>query len=265
MIGFSDAHFHSISKQYEGYGVDFDSIYAALFAGIDCSASLGDAEVILGRIARHPNIRTTVGAGPWQSSEAASGSFLDELEKEFARFEENDQVVAVGEVGLDYHYGYDKALQKKLFERQIGLSIQYGLPLILHIRDSFKDVFDMLAGFKLDKQGIVHCFSGSADEARIALDMGFYLSFGGSATYKRNEHIRRALSYCPSDRLLLETDSPYLSPEGKRGMVNTPMNIYDIGNILSEFRPNGKDGGIFMDSNRNISDFFSQKPHNQRA
>ncbi len=93
----------------------------------------------------------------------------------------------------------------------------------------------------------------------MALDKGFYLSFGGSATYKGNGHIREALAFCPSDRLLLETDSPWLPPEGKRRSINTPMNVYDIGNYLSEWRKDSRDGSIFKESNCNMVSFLSQR------
>ncbi|HAL18247.1 MAG TPA: hypothetical protein DCO86_01295 [Spirochaetaceae bacterium] len=256
---FSDAHFHSLSPRYDEAGIEFERIYASLFRGIDCSASLADIHEIAPRISRHSNIFTTVGAGPWQASEAASNGFLDEIESTANAFLQNKQMIAIGETGLDYHYDYDRTLQKSLFARQVEISIAVRLPLILHIRDSFKDAFDILAAYGLDRQGIVHCFSGDKDEARMALDKGFYLSFGGSATYKGNGHIREALAFCPSDRILLETDSPWLSPEGKRRSVNTPMNVYDIGNYLSEWRNDGRDGSIFKESNRNIVSFLSQR------
>ena len=258
MPAFSDAHFHSLSDAYGRIGIGYEEIYSSLYRGIDCSTCLDDADKIALRAEGHPNIFFTVGAGPWQADEA-DDLFLDSISETLSRFGSHRQLAAIGETGLDFHYDYGRKEQKALFEKQIALSVEWGFPLIIHSRDSFGETLDMLKAFRLSKQGMFHCFSGGVEEAKKALDMGFYLSFGGSATYKRNGMIRQALAYCPSDRILLETDSPYLPPEGKRGKVNTPLNIPEIADILSEFRDNGRDGGLYSDSNRNIEKFLAQR------
>ena len=147
--------------------------------------------------------------------------------------------VAVGEVGLDYYYeGYDREKQIAVFERHISLASETGLPLSIHSREATKDTLDILKAHKSDlKCGFVmHCFSGSAETEKEILDLGGYIGFGGTVTFKNSRKAVEAAKFCPLDRMLTETDSPFLAPEGKRGTRNTPENIPIIADFLANLK-----------------------------
>lgn len=144
--------------------------------------------------------------------------------------------VAVGEIGLDYHYsGYDKKLQRELFERQIMLANENGLPFIVHSRDASADMLDVLSANKnyLKKGFLMHCYSESKEQAMRYLDLGAYFAFGGAITFKnaRKDDIIKAV---PIDRIMAETDCPYLTPEPFRGTLNEPKNVIYVYRKLSK-------------------------------
>ena len=147
--------------------------------------------------------------------------------------------VAVGEVGLDYYYdGYDRGKQIEVFEKQIILAGETGLPLSIHSREATKDTMDILSAHKNDlKSGFsMHCFSGSVETEKEILDLGGYIGFGGTVTFKNSRKAVEAAKYCPIYRMLTETDCPYLAPEGKRGQRNTPANIPIIAEFLADLK-----------------------------
>lgn len=165
-------------------------------------------------------------------------SFADEVCDEDIRFLngqlENDKVVAVGEIGLDYYYTRDnKEKQKELFERMIGLAEKHDLPVIVHSRKSMQDTFDILKAH--DVAGSMHCYQGSAEMAREFVKLGFYIGIGGPVTHANNKKVRKTLKTIDINHILLETDSPYLAPEGKRDEENTSLNLkYIVGKIADE-------------------------------
>ena len=133
-------------------------------------------------------------------------------------------VRAVGEIGLDYYWSAEqRALQIETFERQLDLALRYSLPIIVHNRDSERDMPSILA--RIRPRGIMHCFSQGADYCRACLDVGMHVSFGGNVTFRRNDEIREAARLVPDDRLLVETDSPFLSPDPVRGRPNHPGHL----------------------------------------
>ncbi len=139
----------------------------------------------------------------------------------------SEKVVAVGEIGLDYHYDEpEPAVQKKWFERQLGLAKDVGLPVIIHSREAAKDTLDILkyadAG---NLGGVIHCYSYSRETAREYLDMDFYFGIGGVITFSNAKKLKEAVEYIPLNKILLETDSPYLAPEPNRGKRNSSLNI----------------------------------------
>ena len=133
-----------------------------------------------------------------------------------------DKIIAVGETGLDYHYkNLDKEAQKKWFIRQIELARNVKLPLIIHSRDASKDTLDIMKAEKSHEiGGVVHCYSYSKETAKDYLDMGFYIGIGGVITFKNAKTLKEVVEYMPLDRILLETDAPYLAPEPFRGKRN---------------------------------------------
>ena len=156
-----------------------------------------------------------VGVHPSEVGEM-SDEDLDKLEE----MTKNEKVVAIGEIGLDYHY--DEPLpevQKEWFIKQLKLAKKLNMPYIIHDRDAHKDVIDILkeVGYF---NGVMHCFSGSVEMAKIVLDLGLYVSIAGQVTFKNAPKVKEVAKMVPEDRLLIETDSPYLTPEPHRGERN---------------------------------------------
>lgn len=139
----------------------------------------------------------------------------------------HEKVVALGEIGLDYHYGDDKDVQKYWLCRQLELLGETDLPVSFHVRDSYEDMLNIVKANRanIKNSGVMHCFSGSKETAKIYVDMGFYISFSGSITFKNNAKAVDIIKSVPLDRILIETDSPYLTPVPFRGQVNTPAYV----------------------------------------
>ena len=172
----------------------------------------------------HDNVYCTIGVHPHCARE-----YSDEFER-WALSQKSAKVIAVGECGLDYHYpdGAPKELQKEAFTRQIRLADKLKLPLVVHTRDAFEDTLAILVeNKKYIRNGILlHCFSEGANEVeRIQKHFSSYFAFGGAITYKNNKISNGAIRAVPLDRLLVETDAPYLSPEPLRGKINEPKNV----------------------------------------
>lgn len=152
-----------------------------------------------------------------------------------------NRVIAIGESGLDFHYedGASKASQELLFRDMITLSKETGKPLIIHSRDAMDDTLDILDGELSGGRGyggIFHCFDGSENAVKWAVDNGFYISFAGNVTFKNAENLRRALLQVPDDMLLVETDCPYLSPVPVRGKVNEPANVIHTAEFIAKHK-----------------------------
>lgn len=140
----------------------------------------------------------------------------------------DEKCVAIGEIGLDYHFlPFDKDKQIDVFISQIEIATDNKLPISVHCRDATFDMLNVLGcnKSKLNNSGVMHCFSGSKETCKTLLDLGFYIGFGGTLTFKNARNLLEICDYVPLDRILTETDSPYLSPEPYRGQMNTPKNI----------------------------------------
>lgn len=179
-------------------------------------------------------------SGRHENVHAALGyfhSFADEItDEDISLLDsqlENDKVVAVGEIGLDYYHTKDnKDRQKELFERMLGLAEKHDLPVIVHSRKSMQDTLDILK--KHDVEGSMHCYQGSAEMAQEFIKLGFYIGIGGPVTHAHNKKIRKMLKQIDVNHMLVETDSPYLTPEERRGEENTPLNIRYITRKIAE-------------------------------
>ena len=165
-------------------------------------------------------------------------SFADEITDEnLSLLDEqlnNDKVIAVGEIGLDYYHRKDnKNEQKELFEKMLNLAEKHDLPVIVHSRKSMQDTLDILKRHGV--AGSMHCYQGSAEMAREFIKLGFYIGIGGPVTHKNNKKTRKMVKEIDISHMLVETDSPYLTPEEKRGEKNTPLNLrYIIRKIAEE-------------------------------
>ncbi len=150
---------------------------------------------------------------------------------------ENEKVIAIGECGLDYYRDITpKDIQHKFFEKQIKLAKELNLPLIVHSRSANDDTVKILEKYApYPASGIIHCFGGDIPMMEACVDMGFYISFAGNVTYPKADNLREVLKKVPLERLLLETDSPFLSPQKKRGKPNKPSNIFYTLEFVADF------------------------------
>jgi TatD DNase family protein len=148
-----------------------------------------------------------------------------------------DKVVAVGECGLDYHYDHSsREVQRNAFAAQVAMAHDRGLALVIHTREAWDDTFSILRAEGVPERTVFHCFSGGPDDARRCLALGAWLSFSGIVTFKSADDVRAAAALCPEDRLLVETDSPYLAPVPHRGRPNAPALVPVVGAAVAEAR-----------------------------
>ncbi|MEA3213931.1 MAG: TatD DNase family protein [Acidimicrobiia bacterium] len=146
-------------------------------------------------------------------------------------------VVAVGECGLDYHYDFSpRDVQRRAFAAQIALANRRSLPLIIHTREAWDDTFDILDREGVPARTVFHCFTGGVDEAQGCLARGAVLSFSGIASFPKAADVHEAVRHCPLDRLLVETDAPYLAPVPHRGKTNRPAWVVDVGAAVARLR-----------------------------
>ena len=179
---------------------------------------------------------------PWVYNAAATTPHDVELEgASFFPFVERTamegRLIAIGETGLDYFYEHSNRVeQQKYLSLYFSLATKTKLPLIFHCRDAFTDLFSMADQEYRGYPAVLHCFTGSLEEAKGVLDRGWYLSLSGIVTFKKSEALRELSKYIPLDRLLIETDSPYLAPQSHRGKLNEPSYLPETAQILAETR-----------------------------
>ena len=225
-----DTHAHLDDDKFND---DFDEVIEKITSSevkyiVDIGADLESSKKAVDIASKYPFIYAAVGVHPCSAD--TTDSCIDEL---FA-LAKNEKVVAIGESGLDYYWDdVERDVQKASFIRHIELANKLDLPLIVHNRDAHQDTLEILKTHPL-KSGIVHCFSGSADVAKEVIKLGLYISFSGSLTFKNAKNLPEALKVVPLDRLLVETDSPYLSPEPFRGKRNDPTNVYYTAQKMAE-------------------------------
>ena len=144
---------------------------------------------------------------------------------------------AVGEIGLDYHYDFaPRAVQREVLRAQLDLAVQLALPVVIHMREAAEDTFAVLRETGPALRGVMHCFSGTREEARRALDLGFFLSLSGILTFPKANALRELVAFVPSDRLLVETDAPFLAPVPHRGRRNEPAWVTETARMLAAAR-----------------------------
>lgn len=156
--------------------------------------------------------------------------------KENANKNTTGKIVAVGEIGLDYHYDTDKELQKAAFKKQIEIANKYNLPIVIHTRDAVSDTLQILKENPVNKKGVFHCCPFNRELVKEALKLGFYISFSGTVTFKNAKNAEEIVNLVPNDRFLIETDSPYLAPEPVRGTRNNSINLKYIVKKIAEFK-----------------------------
>jgi len=225
----TDSHCH---VPYEGVGLD--AVEQARAAGVTRLISVGtDAAQSKAAIAvanDQDGVWATVGLHPHDATNGVD-SIIPLLDMGVS------SVVAVGECGLDYHYDHSpRDVQRTVFAEQIALAKRYGLALVIHTRSAWDDTFDILASEGMPERTVFHCFTGGTEEAQHAIGLGAYISFSGIVTFKSATDVHEAAAFCPLDRLLVETDSPYLAPVPHRGRPNAPAFVPLVGARVAALR-----------------------------
>ncbi|MFV8829718.1 TatD family hydrolase [Alkalihalobacterium sp. APHAB7] len=230
-----DTHVHLNADQFEEDLAEV--IQRAQEAGVTHMVVVGfDEKTIKGALAiaeAHENIYAAVG---WHPVDA-----IDMTDQHLAWLEElasHPKVVALGEMGLDYHWDKSpKDIQKEVFRKQIRLAKKVNLPIIIHNREASQDIVDILREEEASQVGgIMHCFSGSVEIAKACLDMNFHISFGGPVTFKNAKKPKEVAVEVPLDRLLIETDCPYLAPHPYRGKRNEPAYVELVAKQIAELK-----------------------------
>jgi TatD DNase family protein len=226
-----DSHCHLDDRQFDPDRAEV--IERALTAGVELMLAIGtggDLEVAIKQAEKYPFIYATIGVHPHDAAKATPDTF--------ARLRDlagHPKVLAIGEIGLDYHYDFSpRDVQHSVFARQLEIAAEFRKPIVIHTREAWEDTFAQLTS--LPYGGIMHCFTGDAAQARQALDVGFHLGFGGVLTFPKAESVREAARITPVDRLLVETDCPYLAPVPHRGKRNEPAFVVDTARRLAEVR-----------------------------
>lgn len=219
---FVDSHCH---LNYQDFKEDLDAVIerakdANVSKLLTICTEIAEARAILDLANSRDGILCTVGVHPHEAKAAVEQRDLYEQLKQFTSF---DKVVGLGETGLDYYYEHSpRQEQRQAFQTHIDLAKETHLPLIVHTRDAEADTINMLSAEKGNIGGVFHCFSGSQWLADKALELGFYISVSGIVTFKKADDLRAIVKSVPLEKLLIETDAPYLAPVPKRGQRNEP-------------------------------------------
>lgn len=231
-----DTHCHLTFKQLAG---DIEAVLerskAAGIAGwVTVGTDLLHSRKSVELANRFENMYAAAGIHPHDAKDVTEDT-LSELEK----LSRNEKVVAIGETGLDFHYNFSPPqIQKKVFAQHLGLADKLNLPVIVHCREAFDETMEILAQHSgKSKKLVFHCFDGNAEQARVVLEHGFYISFTGVVTFKNAEQTREAVRQVPLERLMVETDCPYMSPEPMRKQkVNEPSLMIHTARSLAELK-----------------------------
>jgi len=239
-IKYFDSHAHLHDSRYADceWGDTNGMINAAREAGLCGAVNIGtnleDAKRAIEFAERYPFIFAAVGMYPSEAQYA--GSELDSHLSEIEKLLSHPKVVALGEIGLDYHYeDTDKSVQAYAFEAQMQMAARCNMPVVIHDRDAHGDTMDMIRKYP-NVHGVLHSFSGSAEMARQLASLGWYISFSGPVTYKNAAKVKEAAQIVPDDKLLVETDSPYLPPVPHRGKTNYPGYVAYTVRAIAEIR-----------------------------
>lgn len=231
-----DTHAHYLDHRFDD---DRDLLISSLKSErvdhvVEVSAGADDFDKIINHIDKYNMFYGTLGVHPSEVAELTETD-MDRI-KELAKHE---KIVAIGEIGLDYHFDDDPEpeIQKKWFVRQLEVAKEVNLPVIIHSRDAAKDTFDILKENDAGKiGGVIHCFSYSAEMAMEYVKMGFYIGLDGPVTFKNGKKAKEVAQAIPLDRLVVETDCPYMAPEPLRGSRNTSANLKYIIAQIAEIK-----------------------------
>lgn len=234
MFEFIDAHAHYDDEMYDE---DRNEIINAQFqngvlAIVNASSDLKSSKAAFDLAMKYDKIYAVVGVHPHE----AEGFKEDDIEV-YREMLKNKKIVGVGECGLDYHYDLSpRDVQKRVFHRMIEFADEEKAPLVIHSRDAVEDTLTMLRSLRHGEKTLIHCFTGAKEVARDYLNLGFFLSIGGAVTFKNARHVVDSVEYAPLDRLLLETDAPYMTPVPFRGKRNLSIYIENVIRKIAEIK-----------------------------
>lgn len=229
---FIDSHAHI-------YEIDADAAVArakdSLVEAIVCPGTNRESCLQSVKLAqKHDCVYACVGFHPEDFEE-----FTADDEEFLIATAKSQKVVAIGEIGLDYHFRCDnKDFQRYLFEKQLCIAHDLNLPIVVHVRNAMADTIEILSRNKnlLSNGGVVHCFGGNVSDAKTLAALGLDFTFGGICTFKNSQTTREVIEYLPLDKILLETDTPYLAPVPLRGQVNEPKNVVLVAEKIAEIK-----------------------------
>ncbi len=227
-----DSHAHLDFPQFDS---DRDSVIRRAYeAGVaqivNPGTDLASSRRAVSLAERHAGIFAAVGVHPHDAV-----TLTDETLSALAQLADSSHVVATGEIGLDYYRDLSpRKQQRQAFSQQLAMARSLGLPVIVHIRDAHEDAMRILEREGREMRGVLHCFSGDLDVARRAVALGWYVSVAGPLTYPNARRLRSVVSQLPVERLLVETDCPYLSPQARRGKRNEPAHVRWVAEQLAE-------------------------------
>ncbi len=233
-----DSHAHYLDESFDG---DRDALLTRLFETdvcgiIEAATTAASAEKAIAFAHRYPAVYAAVGIHPEEAANAA-----EEDVSVIRRLAADEKAVAIGEIGLDYHYEEycPREIQKAWFRRQLELACELDLPVVVHDREAHEDTVALLREYR--PRGVVHCFSGSAETAKEVLKIGMYIGIGGVVTFKNARKLVEVAAAIPEDRLLLETDAPYLAPVPHRGHRCDSSMIADTARVIAAIRQTSTD------------------------
>ncbi|MFC2062304.1 TatD family hydrolase [Elusimicrobiota bacterium] len=244
-MGLFDSHAHLLDSRFKN---DVENVIDGM-DGIICVYSPGENESLFKTLLENNRIWGIAGIHPHDAKDYSS---LSDKLKETIKM---DKVMAVGEIGLDLYYNNSpKDRQVEVFEEQLSIAAEEKLPAVIHTRDAFKETMSILDGFKIDKI-LVHCFSGTGKQMEECLDKGYYIAIGGVVTFPKAQELKKIAAAVPLDKLLLETDCPYLAPQPVRGKRNEPSYLRYIAEEIAALKSVAPEYIAEM-TFRNTVDFF---------
>ena len=246
-------------KTPEYYSVDLlvdRAVRAGVRYMINIGTHLSDVEQIAKISEKFPNVFRSIGIHPEYAKEHSEKFSFNDMRRIFRKHCEKVNTVAIGEIGLDYYLSDAKEDQKKIFHFQLELAEEFELPVSIHSREAWSDTMEILEDHP-KVTGVIHCFSGEKEFAERVLKTSFYLGIGGTLTFKKNSILQETVRDLPIDRILLETDAPFLAPVPFRGKVNEPAFVIHVAEKVSELK-NIPQKEIEVATSKNFSKLFKK-------
>jgi len=233
MTSFIDTHCHLDKLDSTPEEAIIEAKQAGVQRMVTVSVDEPSLDFVSSMVQQFPEVYGSVGFHPHDAAE-----LTEDLEQKIRKLAlEEKKLIAIGETGLDYHYMYSSAeVQQQVFSKQLQMAVELNLPVIMHSREAETDTLNILQEIPVPPLGVAHSFTSSFEMAKTLVEMGWYIGINGIVTFKNAEDLREVVSWLPLDRLLLETDSPFLAPTPFRGKPNKPAHIPAIATFIAELR-----------------------------